>query len=147
MPSLRRTALIIVALSFAMLSPSASAKPGTRVRSEIPAEYRWDFTPIFADWDAWEAGLKELETKMDAFAALKGTLSEGPAAVLQAYQAFDDIGMLQFRVFRYPQLQRDVDMRDQAVAARLQRAQALFAKFRTAIAKSSRSRAPRWSNG
>ncbi|HEX2539535.1 MAG TPA: oligoendopeptidase F [Caldimonas sp.] len=109
-----------------------AAKPTTRNRAEIPAEFRWDFSPIYPSWEAWEAGMKEMDRQMDAFMALKGTLSQGPAQLLKAYQAFDEIGKLQYRVYRYPQLQRDVDTRDQAVAARFQRVAAAFAKFDTA---------------
>jgi oligoendopeptidase F len=111
-----------------------AAKPTTRNRAEIPAEYRWDFSAIYPSWAAWEEGMKELEARIDAFAKLKGTLAQGPAALLKAYQAFDDIGKLQYRLYRYPQLQRDVDTRDQAVAGRFQRMSALFAKFDTASA-------------
>ncbi|MEO8135398.1 MAG: oligoendopeptidase F [Betaproteobacteria bacterium] len=73
-----------------------------------------------------------METKMDAFAALKGTLAQGPAAVVKAYQAFDEIGILQYKVYRYPQLQRDVDTRNQDIAGKFQRVGAVFAKFGTA---------------
>lgn len=107
-------------------------KPDTRNRAEIPAQYKWDFSPIYSSWDAWEAGMKEMEAKMDAFAALKGTLSRGPEAVLKAYRAYDEIGMMQYKVYRYPQLQRDVDTRNQDVAGKFQRVGAVFAKFGTA---------------
>ena len=76
--------------------------------------------------------MKEMEAKMDAFPALKGTLAQGPAAVVKAYKAFDDIGILQYKVYRYPQLQRDVDTRNQEVAGKFQRVGAVFAKFGTA---------------
>ena len=107
-------------------------KPATRDRAAIAAEFKWDFSPIYPSWEAWEAGMAEIKGKMDAFAALKGTLKDGPDALLKAYRLFDDIGMLQYRVYRYPQLQRDTDTRDQAVNGRMQRVQALFAEFGTA---------------
>ncbi len=110
----------------------AAAKPETRVRSEIPARYQWDFSPIYPNWDAWDAGMKDMETKMDAFAKLKGSLASGPAAVVKAYKAFDEIGVLQYRVYRYPQLQRDIDTRNQDIAGKFQRVGAVFAKFDTA---------------
>ena len=114
-------------------APAAiAAKPDTRIRAEIPAQFRWDFTAIYKDWAAWEAGLRDMEVKMDAFAALKGSLAQGPQAVLKAYRAFDQIGQLQYLVYRYPQLQRDVDTRDQTVAGKFQRVGAVFAKFDTA---------------
>jgi oligoendopeptidase F len=109
-------------------------QPETRVRAEIPAEYRWDFSPIFPDWQAWEQALQTMEARMDAFARLKGTLSGGPDAVARAWRDSDEIGKLQYLTFRYPQLQRDIDTRDQAVAARFQRIAAVFAKFDAATA-------------
>ncbi len=121
-------------MTAAIAEAQTQAKPTTRNRSEIPAEFRWDFSPIYPSWDAWEAGMKEMDARTDAFARLKGTLKNGPEAVLKAYQAYDEVGKLQYRVYRYPQLQRDVDTREQAVAGRFQRVGAAFAKFDTATA-------------
>ena len=118
----------------AVTTAAIAAKPTTRNRAEIPAEYRWDFSAIYPSWAAWEEGMKEMDARMDAFAKLQGTLAQGPQALLKAYQSFDDIGKLQYRLYRYPQLQRDVDTRDQAVAGRFQRMSAVFAKFDTASA-------------
>ena len=124
--------LVVVCAVTLLAMPAVAAKPTTRNRAEIPAEFRWDFSAIYADWAAWEAGLAEMQTKMDAFAQMKGTLAQGPAAVLKAYQAYDEIGKLQYLVYRYPQLQRDVDTREQSIAGRFQRVGAAFAKFDTA---------------
>lgn len=127
--------LLLSAVTAAVIAtPAQAQRPDTRERAKIPAEYRWDFSAIYPSWDAWEQGLKDMEAKMDAFAARKGTLASGPQAVLAAYQAFDEIGKLQYLTYRYPQLQRDVDTRDQAVAGRFQRVGAMFAKFDAATA-------------
>ncbi|MFI5357222.1 MAG: oligoendopeptidase F [Opitutales bacterium] len=71
---------------------------------------------------------------MDEYAALKGTLAQGPAAVLKAYRLDDEIGMMSYKVYCYASLQRDVDLRNQDVAAHFQEVRALFAKFGTATA-------------
>lgn len=113
---------------------TASAKPDTRNRAEIDARYKWDFSRIYPSWEAWETGMMALESKMETFAALKGSLSGGPDAVLKAYRLYDEIGQLQYRVFRYPQLQRDVDLKNQEISGKYQRVTALFAKFGTATA-------------
>jgi oligoendopeptidase F len=118
----------------AVTTAAIAAKPTTRNRVEIPAEFRWDFSAIYPNWAAWEADMKEMDARMDAFTKLQGTLAQGPDALLKAYQSFDEIGKLQYRLYRYPQLQRDVDTRDQAVLGRFQRVTALFAKFDTASA-------------
>ncbi len=125
----------VLGASLALAGAAAgSAKPETRNRDEIPAQYKWDFTPIYGSWEAWEAGMKEMEAQMEAFAALKGTLKNGPDAVLKAYRAYDEIGLLQYKVYRYPQLQRDIDTRNQDIAGKFQRVGAVFAKFGTATA-------------
>lgn len=110
---------------------AGSTKPTTQNRAAIAPEFRWDFTPIYANWQAWEAGMKEIDARIDAFAQLKGTLKNGPEAVLKAYQAFDEIGMLQYKVYGYTALQRDVDLRNQEVSGKYQRVMALFAKLGT----------------
>ncbi len=122
------------ALFAAAVTEAVAGKPTTRNRAEIADEFRWDFSPIYPGWPAWEEAMKEMEARTTAFAALKGTLAQGPARLLEAYLAFDDIGKLQYRLYRYPQLQRDVDTRDQVVAGRFQRVGAVFAKFDTASA-------------
>ena len=125
--------LVMSAAETAAPAPASSElKPAIRDRAAIAPEFKWDFSPIYPSWDAWEAGMKETKAKMDAFAALKGTLKGGPDALLKAYRLFDEIGILQYRVYRYPSLQRDTDTRDQAVNGRMQRVQALFADFGTA---------------
>ena len=111
-----------------------TARPTTRDRSDIAPELKWDFSHIYPSWEAWETALGEMEKKMQAFAALKGTLASGADALLRAYEAFDEIGKLQYLVFRYVQLQRDVDTRDQTMAGRYQRVGAVFSKFDTATA-------------
>lgn len=117
-------------VTIAMLADTAEAHAASpRQRADIPAEFKWDFSPIYADWTAWEAGMAEMERQMDAFAGLQGSLSQGPQALLKAYRAYDEIGKLQYKVYRYPQLQRDVNTRDQAVSGRFQRVGAVFARF------------------
>ncbi|MCC7458608.1 MAG: oligoendopeptidase F [Nitrospira sp.] len=127
-------ALMAATTFFSTATAATPAAKAPRNRADIPAEFRWDFSPIYPNWDAWEAGMREMQAGIDAFAALKGTLNNGPDVVLKAYQSFDEIGKLQYRLYRYPQLQRDVDTRDQAVAGRFQRVVALFSKFDTATA-------------
>src|SRR5689334_1960094 len=128
------TAALAICMTAASAATDPATKPATRNRSEIPAEYRWNFADIYPDWDAWEAGMKELDARLAAFVDFKGTLSRGAAQLLGAYRASDELDKLEYRLYRYPQLQRDVDTRDQAVAARFQRVRARLAEVQTATA-------------
>jgi oligoendopeptidase F len=109
-----------------------SLKPTTQNRDDIAPEFRWDFSPIYPSWAAWEAGMADIETRITEFAKLKGTLKNGPDAVLKAYLAFDELGMLEYRVHGYTALQRDIDTRKQDISGKYQRVMALFAKLGTA---------------
>lgn len=111
---------------------TAHAAPPTR--ADAPAELRWDFSAIYPNWEAWEAGMAEIQARADAFGKLRGTLKNGPDAVLQAYRLQDEIGKLQYRLYRYTGLQRDVDTRNQGVSGRFQRVVALFARLEAAQA-------------
>ena len=128
---------VCAAMSLAVASAAmagASLKPTTQNRSEIAPEFRWDFSPIYPNWDAWESGMRDMDTRIDAFAKLKGSLKNGPDAVLKAYVAFDELGMLQYKVYGYTALQRDIDTRNQDISGKHQRVMALFAKLGTATA-------------
>ncbi|MES2101374.1 MAG: oligoendopeptidase F [Pseudomonadota bacterium] len=130
----RLCAAAMIAIATTSLAATATERPATRVRAEIPAEYRWDFSAIYPDWPAWEADMQRIDGLMAAFVQLKGSLKGGPEALVTAYQAYDEIGKLQYRLYRYPQLQRDVDGSNQAIAGRFQRVMAVFARFDAATA-------------
>ncbi len=120
--------------SLALLSNHSFAQAQSLNRDDIDDKYKWNLTDIYPSWEAWEADFKELETKMDAFAALKGTLKNGPDALLKAFTMDDELSMMAYKVYRYPQFTRDVDTRNQDASSKLQQVSILFAKFNTATA-------------
>lgn len=126
----RRVAIFL--LSTLIATPVIFAKPDTTNRNEISDEYKWDFSPIYPSWTEWEADLVVFEQYIETYAALKGTLAEGAAHLADVYELGDEIGQLQYILFRYPQLQRDVDTRDTDVSGKFQRVMALFSKMNTA---------------
>jgi oligoendopeptidase F len=104
----------------------------TRNRSDIPDRFKWNLTDIFASWDEWEASYKQLEAGISEYAALKGTLSQGPQRLLDAFRLSERLGQLAYRVWYFPSLQYDEDQRDNAVNARRQQVQILFARWKQA---------------
>ncbi len=113
---------------------TAAAQERSLNRDDIDAKYKWDLNDIYSGWQEWEQGLTDLEQKMEAFAGLKGSLAKGPESLLKAFKINEELDILSYRVYRYPQLTRDTDTRNQEVAARLQKVQILFSKFNTATA-------------
>jgi oligoendopeptidase F len=130
---LRSSVCAAVSLALASVAMAdGSLKPNSQSRDAIASEFRWDFTPIYADWAAWELGMSDIENRIAAFAKLKGSLKSGPDAVLTAYAALDALGMLEYKVYGYTALQRDIDTRNPDISGKFQRVMALFAKMGTA---------------
>jgi oligoendopeptidase F len=107
-------------------------KPQSRVRTEIPRQYTWDLTPIYPSWEDWGVAYARLETLIAAFADRRGSLGEGPASLLAAFQAVDELGQLAYAVWYYPALKHDEDQRDNEVDARRQQVQILMARWQQA---------------
>ncbi|HET9768572.1 MAG TPA: oligoendopeptidase F [Thermoanaerobaculia bacterium] len=110
----------------------AEAPPRSRVREEIDPRRRWDLQPIFAGWEEWEQACDELGELVDRLARLQGTLSQGATALLAVLRLQDELGQLAHRVWYYPSLTYDQDQRDNAVNAKRQRVQVLFARWEQA---------------
>ncbi len=106
----------------------ASVDPRTRTREQIPEEFTWNLSDIYPSWNVWESGLAEFEKKLEGYAELHGTLSEGPDRLLVAFRLEDDLGQLSYKLWYYAGLTYDQDQRDNAANARRQKVQILFAK-------------------
>lgn len=115
-----------------ILITSMNAQQKYSSRDEIPEKYKWNFNDIYTSWDEWQKGFNDLEKMMDEVASLKGTLSKSPENLLSALKLQDEMNILSYKVYRYPQLMRDTDTRDQEVSSKLQQVQILFSKFGTA---------------
>ncbi len=117
------------------LSPKPSgARPSTRLREEIPEEFKWKLDDIYSDWEGWEKDLVRVEELMSRYEGLKGSLAEGPERILEASRLSDELGMLAYRVYRYPGLKESEDARNTAIRAKLGRVRNLFARFQQATA-------------
>jgi oligoendopeptidase F len=104
----------------------------SRRRDEIPDRFKWNLNDIFDNWTSWENAYKQLDAGIDRYAALKGTLAQGPERLLDAFRLSEDLGQLAYRVWYYPSLQYDQDQRDNAVNAKRQQVQILFARWKQA---------------
>jgi oligoendopeptidase F len=118
-----------------LLRPAeAPAAPPLRDRGDIPDRFKWSLADIFPDWNAWQRAFDELNTKIEAYAALQGTLAQGAEPLLTALRLSDDIGQLTYRVWYFASLWYDQDQRDNQINAKRQQVQILFAKLNQASA-------------
>jgi oligoendopeptidase F len=115
-------------------SDSSTIEPAarSRKRQEIPDRFTWNLADIFESWDQWEVAYRKIEAGIDRYAALKGTLASGPDALLAAFRLSEELDQLAYRVWYFPSLQYDQDQRDNAVNAKRQQVQILFARLQQA---------------
>src|SRR6185503_12601073 len=104
-------------------------EPGTLPsRVDIPRRYTWDLTAICRDWDEWTESFTRLESAIEDFRKLQGTLAKGPHQLLAAFRAMDGMGALSYKVWYFAALHYDQDQRDNTINARRQQVQILFAR-------------------
>jgi oligoendopeptidase F len=106
----------------------APASAALRERADISDRYKWNLASIFENWDAWQRAYAELDRRIAELAALQGTLGQGGDSLLAALQLRDTIGQLEYKVWYFASLWYDQDQRDNAINARRQQVQILFAK-------------------
>src|SRR5262245_42191812 len=123
-----RSALLFMPSDVVPGSPRARS----RRREEIPDRFKWNLDDIFHTWDEWQAAYTRLEAGIDRYAALKGTLAQGPERLLDAFKLSEELGQLAYRVWYFPSLRYDEDQRDNTVNAKRQQVQILFARWKQA---------------
>ena len=119
------------------MAPSDVAAPEppqtrSRKREEIPDRFKWNLGDIFPGWAEWDVAYKALDAGIERYAALKGTLAEGPERLLEAFKLSEELGQLAYKVWYFPSLRYDEDQRDNTVNARRQQVQILFARWKQA---------------
>jgi len=115
-------------------STETAPTPQLHERADIDDRFKWDLTHIFTGWPEWQAAFDDLDAKIGAYAALQGTLAQGAGPLLAALKLSDDIGQLTYKVWYFTSLKYDEDQRDNAINARRQQVQILFAKASQASA-------------
>jgi oligoendopeptidase F len=116
------------------MTDATLAAPALRERNEIADRFKWDLLRIFPDWDAWQRSYVELDRKIAEYAALQGTLALGADRLTTAMRLSDEVGQLEYKVWYFAALRYDEDQRDNAINAKVQQVQILFAKAAQASA-------------
>jgi oligoendopeptidase F len=103
--------LILVSALFVVLPAFAEYTPDpTTPRSEIPKEYQWDETHIYASLEDWEADLAKVEAMVPDLAAYEGRLGESADVLYEFITKTEGAMQTVYALYRYTGNLADVDM-------------------------------------
>jgi oligoendopeptidase F len=78
-------------------------------RTEVPVEETWALETVFATDDAWEEAFDGSGERLRAVEAFQGRIGDGPATLLAALRAADDLTEAAWKVLVYALLRRAED--------------------------------------
>ncbi len=82
-----------------------------RTRDEIPEQYKWDLTDLYASDEAWRAEKERLQTTLDEAAAFRGTVGQSAARLAEALALQASQEKTLARLYVYAHLKADEDTR------------------------------------
>ncbi len=122
----------ILAVATCAFALGAQAQP--RERSEIPDEYKWDLSSMYASAEAWDADYQRFQEMLPAIRKHQGHLDDSGKALLAAIKDYEALSLLSQRLFVYAGLKSFEDIRVGENSARYSRAQSMLSEMNTAIA-------------
>jgi oligoendopeptidase F len=106
----------------------------TTKRGDIPEAFKWDLSHIYPDWERWHEDVRRLQEAIDHLERRRGAELRDAWSLRELLVERDALRQLFERVWWYPTLIHDEDLRRNEVEARKQKVQILHAKMETATA-------------
>ncbi len=102
------------------------------LRSDIPAEFKWNVAHIYENTDAWRKACTQLKEKLAVITEFKGLLAD-PKILIAALQLRDELSKYIEKIYAYARLQQDADNSDQNIQALTGEAEGLLAQYNNSI--------------
>ncbi|MCK4343418.1 MAG: hypothetical protein KAY37_17025 [Phycisphaerae bacterium] len=126
--------LLIVVVVLAPLGAADAEERKVPERSEIEQKYLWATETIYPNIEAWELDFASFDADLKKLAALKGTLNQGPEALLKVLRLSDEIGPRVGKAWAYAAHKADEDTSISKYQGLKDRMLGLFVKFQEVTA-------------
>jgi len=103
-------------------------------RSEIPAEYKWRLTDIYADEAAWQADFEKLKGELPKIAKFRGKLAGSAKDLAACLKQRDEIGVISGKLYAYARMHRDENTAEAKYQGLTGKVEALLAEAGAATA-------------
>jgi oligoendopeptidase F len=110
MTKLTRGLILLFALLFALPVSADYTPDPTAPRSEIPKEYQWNSTDIYASVEDWDADLAKVEAMAPELAAFEGRLGESADTLYEFITKTENAMRTMYKLSRYAGNLADTDM-------------------------------------
>ncbi len=124
--------LFVCALGLSILPARAAEE--VPERADVPAEFRWDLTAMYADTAAWEADRERFLAVLPEIENFKGRLAESGETLLAALKKSEEIELIVANLYVYAGLKSNEDTRVSENAARFSEAQGLLSQYQQTMA-------------
>ena len=128
-----KLASLLVAAGLSISTSAVYAQDDAAEDAPDP-RWTWDLTDLYESEEDWAAALEEALANLEKLRALKGTLADGPEALLTAFQAQNEWFLQGARVFQYASLGADENLGNPRGQERRQQAQRMFSESQQATA-------------
>lgn len=112
----------------------ASVKKEVPNRSDIPTEYQWNLSDMFASHTEWDNAYHSVKNDLEKMTELRQTATDSPEHLLTVLELQDSIGMRIGRLFAYARMHRDGDASVSAYQAMTDKAERLASEASSACA-------------
>ena len=101
-------------------------------RKDIPKEYKWNLGDIYENYEKWNEDLAKMEKIQEELVGYKGKF-DNEDKLLEFLKKQEESEKIAYKLYRYPQLARDLDSSDKKATENMQKIQFLFAKMGTEL--------------
>ena len=101
-------------------------------RKDIPKEYKWNLSDIYENYERWNEDLAKMEKIQEELVGYKGKFDKEDK-LLEFLKKQEESEKIAYKLYRYPQLARDLDSSDKEATENMQKIQFLFAKMGTEL--------------
>lgn len=112
-----------------MIFSATVAVSQMKVRDELPDEYKWDLSDLYATDEIWKEEKERVQQEMQQVASYKGKLTESPATLLEALELNSALIKEMARLSSYASMKSDQDTRVTKYAGMKQELQQLFSAY------------------
>ncbi len=103
-------------------------------RSKVEKKQTWNAESVFKNQKAWQDELNSILHDLDSVKRFQGRLGEGPAILLEALTAYENLIVRAARVYMYAGFDYAVDTSNQQAAGSVGKAASMFGQVAAALA-------------